>query len=154
MAQAEQKSKKGLEKLVKFYQSDPQAQEKARGELEEQKRKIAGLKEQKMQLEAALTEVSGVGSSAVAASSPMESTMPSKVEDTNNDPVYEEGAVLDDQPTAKARALYDYEATNDTELSFPEGAILTITEQDESGWWFAELNGSVGFIPNNYVELV
>jgi len=53
---------------------------------------------------------------------------------------------------ARVRGLYDYTATCDTELSFFEGDILTVTEQDESGWWFAELNGKSGFIPNNYVQ--
>jgi hypothetical protein len=50
--------------------------------------------------------------------------------------------------------LYEYEATNENELSFPEGAILNIQEKDDSGWWFAELGGKTGFIPNNYVEVV
>lgn len=54
----------------------------------------------------------------------------------------------------QARALYEYEATNENELSFPEGAILNIQEKDDSGWWFAELGGKTGFIPNNYVEVV
>jgi len=52
----------------------------------------------------------------------------------------------------QARGLYDYTATCDTELSFRQGDILTITEQDDSGWWYAELNGQSGFVPNNYVD--
>jgi len=52
----------------------------------------------------------------------------------------------------RARGLYDYTATCDTELSFRQGDILTITEQDDSGWWYAELRGKAGFVPNNYVE--
>jgi len=51
----------------------------------------------------------------------------------------------------KARGLYDYTATCDTELTFRQGDILAITEQDDSGWWYAELNGQAGFVPNNYV---
>lgn len=54
-------------------------------------------------------------------------------------------------PGMKARGLYDYTATCDTELTFHAGDILTITEQDDSGWWYAELQGRTGFIPNNYV---
>merc|ERR1711916_23703 len=61
------------------------------------------------------------------------------------------GTVLVD---IKARALYTYDAANDTELSFKEGDILHVTEQDESGWWFAEIDGRSGFVPNNYVEVV
>jgi hypothetical protein len=54
----------------------------------------------------------------------------------------------------KARGLYDYAATCDTELTFKQGDILTITEQDDSGWWYAELRGQAGFVPNNYVQIV
>jgi len=50
--------------------------------------------------------------------------------------------------------MFDYNATCETELSFKEGDILSITEQDESGWWYAEMNGKVGFIPQNYVEVI
>jgi len=52
----------------------------------------------------------------------------------------------------RVKGLYDYNATCDTELSFKAGDILTIAEQDNSGWWYADLNGKSGFIPNNYVE--
>jgi len=54
----------------------------------------------------------------------------------------------------QVRGLYAYEATCETELSFREGDLLTVTEQDDSGWWYAELNGKAGFVPNNYVKLV
>jgi len=54
----------------------------------------------------------------------------------------------------RAQGLYDYKATNDSEMSFNAGEILVITEQDESGWWFAELNGNVGFVPRNYLTLL
>ncbi len=35
----------------------------------------------------------------------------------------------------KARALFDYDAANDAELSFKAGDILIVTEQDDSGWY-------------------
>jgi len=59
-----------------------------------------------------------------------------------------------DYVEVKARALFDYEAANDTELGFKAGDILTVTEQDESGWWYAELSGKQGFVPNNYLSVV
>jgi len=52
----------------------------------------------------------------------------------------------------QAKGLYDYTASCDTELTFKKGDILTITERDDSGWWYAELNGKNGFVPNNYVS--
>jgi len=150
---AETKSKKGLEKLVKFYSSDPSAQDKARGELEDQARKVSQLKENKKIVERQLAELSG-------------GEYP--VDDNEDDG--EDGNETDEpkhthhhQPAAnhnpasqstKAKALYDYDATNDNELSFSEGDVLIITEQDDSGWWFAEKNGRTGFIPNNYVEIL
>jgi len=56
--------------------------------------------------------------------------------------------------SVKARGVYDYTATCETELTFKEGDILTITEQDTSGWWYAEFNGQAGFVPNNYCEIL
>lgn len=129
---AETNSKKGLEKMVKFYARDPVAQEKAIGELEDQKQKIASMKETRSALESQLTDLNSSGGAGV-------------VDDEDE---YDEAAVC-----VQARGLYDYEATNETELSFQENDLLTITEQDESGWWFAELNGKTGFVPRNYVEL-
>jgi hypothetical protein len=38
--------------------------------------------------------------------------------------------------------------------SFKAGEILTVSEQDESGWWYADLNGKQGFVPNNYLTVV
>jgi len=142
---AETKSKKGLEKLVKFYASDPVAQDKAKGELEEQKRKITNMKETRQQLDAQLAELSG-------------GTEGGNEGAYDDNYEYQQGGEADGEEftteVCQARALYDYEATNDTELSFTEGDILTITERDDSGWWFAELNGQTGFVPNNYVSVV
>eukprot|EP01104_Vermistella_antarctica_P020705 TRINITY_DN8972_c0_g1_i1.p1 TRINITY_DN8972_c0_g1~~TRINITY_DN8972_c0_g1_i1.p1 ORF type:complete len:495 (-),score=133.49 TRINITY_DN8972_c0_g1_i1:100-1584(-) len=56
---AETKSRKGLEKLVKFYASDPVAQEKANGELEDQKKKIAEMKENRRTVKQQLAELTG-----------------------------------------------------------------------------------------------
>ncbi len=38
--------------------------------------------------------------------------------------------------------------------SFKAGEILTVSEQDESGWWYADLNGKQGFVPSNYLTVV
>jgi len=131
----EVRSKKGLEKLVKFYASDPAAQDKAKNELEDQNKKITFLKDARFKVHAKLNELGDHSTDDYAAED--------EIEENENS-----------APAAKARGLYDYAASNETELSFAEGDILTITEQDESGWWYAELRGNVGFIPRNYVELV
>ncbi|KAJ3148444.1 Unconventional myosin-Ie [Geranomyces variabilis] len=54
-------------------------------------------------------------------------------------------------PTCKA--LYDYEASEADELSFKTGAVISITNKDDEGWWQGELNGRKGLFPANYVEL-
>jgi hypothetical protein len=51
-------------------------------------------------------------------------------------------------------ALYDYEATEEGELTFAEGERLTLLEQDDSGWWKGKTSkGLVGVFPSNFVEL-
>ncbi|EXJ86948.1 hypothetical protein A1O3_03902 [Capronia epimyces CBS 606.96] len=52
-----------------------------------------------------------------------------------------------------ATALYDYEAGEDNELSFPENAIiLNVTFPDED-WWHGEYQGKTGLFPANYTKL-
>ncbi|QSZ32754.1 hypothetical protein DSL72_002333 [Monilinia vaccinii-corymbosi] len=54
-------------------------------------------------------------------------------------------------PTATTQ--YDYEAAEDNELSFPEGATITDLEFPDDDWWFGHYNGHSGLFPANYVEL-
>ncbi|KAM3077404.1 actin binding protein [Clarireedia jacksonii] len=54
-------------------------------------------------------------------------------------------------PTATTQ--YDYEAAEDNELSFPEGATITDLEFPDDDWWFGHYNGKSGLFPANYVEL-
>eukprot|EP01114_Cavostelium_apophysatum_P018914 TRINITY_DN5947_c0_g2_i1.p1 TRINITY_DN5947_c0_g2~~TRINITY_DN5947_c0_g2_i1.p1 ORF type:complete len:482 (+),score=150.06 TRINITY_DN5947_c0_g2_i1:137-1582(+) len=123
---SENKSKDGLENLVKFYASDPVAQKKAEDEISEIETKLQRLYDTRLSVQGTLDQIGGGGGAPSGSGA---------------------GRV-------KARGVYDYAATCDTELSFREGDILNITEQDDSGWWYAELNGKSGFVPNNYVELV
>jgi len=52
-----------------------------------------------------------------------------------------------------ATALFDYEAAEDNELSFPEGAKITNLEFPDEDWWFGHYNGASGLFPANYVQL-
>jgi len=52
-----------------------------------------------------------------------------------------------------ATAHYDYEAVEDNELSFPDGAKVTNIEFPDDDWWFGEYNGKSGLFPANYVQL-
>ncbi|KAI5309409.1 hypothetical protein KEM55_003299 [Ascosphaera atra] len=55
------------------------------------------------------------------------------------------------KPTATS--MYDYEAAEDNELGFPEGAKIVNVEFPDEDWWFGEYNGKSGLFPANYVEL-
>ncbi|ELR20066.1 SH3 domain containing protein [Acanthamoeba castellanii str. Neff] len=143
--ESEIKSKKGLDKLVKFYAADPVAQKKAVQEATDQEKKIDVLKEEKEKIVRQLEAVGGSGDVA-----PSEDASPEPANGDAEGGEFEEVEYVE----VKARALFDYEATNETELSFKAGEILTVSEQDESGWWYADLNGKQGFVPNNYLTVV
>jgi hypothetical protein len=56
-----------------------------------------------------------------------------------------------------ARAIYDYYATTDEELTFMEGSLIRITRKQphegvDDGWWEGEFNGKVGAFPSLVVE--
>ncbi|KAL2261845.1 hypothetical protein VTK26DRAFT_3165 [Humicola hyalothermophila] len=52
-----------------------------------------------------------------------------------------------------ATAQFDYEAAEDNELSFPEGAKITNLEFPDEDWWFGHYQGASGYFPSNYVQL-
>ncbi len=55
----------------------------------------------------------------------------------------------------KFRALSDFEAREDTQVSFQKGDVMTRRFCDESsGWSEVELRGRVGWAPTNYLEPV
>ncbi|EKE38564.1 hypothetical protein ENUP19_0085G0080 [Entamoeba nuttalli] len=60
---------------------------------------------------------------------------------------------LPNRPILSMKALYDYEASDSTELSLREGDIINI--YDNSGdWWMAELNGKRGLVPANFIDYI
>jgi len=55
----------------------------------------------------------------------------------------------------KVRAIFEFWAENEAELSFQVGDVISVLSRDESeGWWEGELNGQRGLFPSNYVEPV
>jgi hypothetical protein len=60
-------------------------------------------------------------------------------------------------PTARVLcvcvAQFPYNATEDTELGFPEGAKVNVLQR-EGDWWRGELNGSIGWFPKQFVKEV
>jgi son of sevenless-like protein len=52
------------------------------------------------------------------------------------------------------RALYDYEADDQTSLSFRQGDIIQVITQLESGWWDGVIHGVRGWFPSNYCSVL
>ncbi|KAG0367837.1 hypothetical protein BC939DRAFT_532335 [Gamsiella multidivaricata] len=63
------------------------------------------------------------------------------------------------RPQKQVRALYNFEATGEGELSFQKGDIVRIIEEIDEGWWEGEMVDASGMrhegmFPSNYVEEV
>ena len=54
----------------------------------------------------------------------------------------------------KVRAMYDFKATEQDELSFKKGDLICVVEQVYRDWWRGTLGGRVGIFPLNYVTPV
>eukprot|EP01133_Synstelium_polycarpum_P017368 gene17368-20721_t len=67
----------------------------------------------------------------------------------------QEGAYEEQSQWPKAKALYDYSAQQEGDLSFYAGDIIDIHDQsDEGGWWVGECQGFQGTFPANFVQLI
>ncbi len=64
-----------------------------------------------------------------------------------------EAEVDDDDVEILVRALYDYKATEEGELTFKKGDIIKLLERDdEGGWWIGDLNGNL--LPSSSSALI
>lgn len=53
------------------------------------------------------------------------------------------------------RAMYDYDAQSDLELSIRQGDVIVLTSTDCSeGWWEGTLRGVTAQFPASYVEKI
>jgi len=143
---SENKALAGVENLVRFYAADPVAKKKAEEELSDINGNISKLSSGR---DLVASQLASLGGSSVY-------TAPAAY----NEPAatnygYDNYSAAPASPAGvQARCLYTYTAGADTELSFNEGDIITITNQDDDSWWYAELHGNAGFVPNNYVQLL
>ncbi|XP_026100140.1 drebrin-like protein B isoform X2 [Carassius auratus] len=94
---------------------------------------------------------------------PVEEKQPQYEAVVEQDTVYEEPAQVEEQNTYEttddrgvcARALYDYQAADDTEISFDPDDIIAGIEMIDEGWWRGySPDGHFGMFPANYVELI
>ncbi|EMG47668.1 hypothetical protein G210_1924 [Candida maltosa Xu316] len=63
---------------------------------------------------------------------------------------------ITDEINCKARAIFDFNAENDNEISLVEGQIIWISYRHGQGWLVAEdpENGENGLVPEEYVEII
>ncbi|KAG7502901.1 rho guanine nucleotide exchange factor 7-like isoform X2 [Solea senegalensis] len=50
------------------------------------------------------------------------------------------------------KARFPFQQTNEDELSFSKGDIISVSRQEEGGWWEGSLEGRTGWFPSNYVR--
>jgi son of sevenless-like protein len=63
-------------------------------------------------------------------------------------------ATPDLPPPLYVRALYDYDADDQTSLSFRKGDVIQVLTQLESGWWDGVINDVRGWFPSNYCAIM
>uniref|UniRef100_A0A3B3SIK7 Rho guanine nucleotide exchange factor 7 n=2 Tax=Paramormyrops kingsleyae TaxID=1676925 RepID=A0A3B3SIK7_9TELE len=50
------------------------------------------------------------------------------------------------------KARFNFQQTNEDELSFSKADIIHVTRMEDGGWWEGTLNGRTGWFPSNYVR--
>lgn len=54
----------------------------------------------------------------------------------------------------RAKAMFEFAASDDTEISFKVGDIIIVVREDDSGWWDCEKDGMIGLAPGNYLQFL
>lgn len=50
------------------------------------------------------------------------------------------------------QAQYSFKGSNNDELCFKKGDVITLTQREEGGWWEGTLGDKTGWFPSNYVK--
>ena len=60
-------------------------------------------------------------------------------------------------PPFRVKALYDYSSPHDDDLSFPNGQVITVTDEEDADWYYGEYADAAGskqegLFPRNFVK--
>jgi len=83
-------------------------------------------------------------------SEPEEEEDDEEEEEDEEDEESEEEEEEEEDTTVKAKALANFKAENEDEVSFKKGDIVEVVEEEDTGWWTVEINGKTGAVPGNY----
>jgi hypothetical protein len=96
---------------------------------------------------AASSQSTSPQSTSPRSTSPRPTSLPDSENSVTTDSVY--------FPTdlhTRCQALWSLQGQADNELTFTAGDTMVVLRKDPGGWWEAEMNGRIGWIPHNYVR--
>ncbi|XP_076231511.1 nostrin [Calliopsis andreniformis] len=75
-------------------------------------------------------------------------------EDNNNQDVDAAETASKPDGTEQCRAIYQYSANLNDELSLNPGDLITVHQKQPDGWWIGECRGRTGIFPATYVQVI
>ncbi|XP_012257873.2 uncharacterized protein LOC105687086 isoform X2 [Athalia rosae] len=75
-------------------------------------------------------------------------------EDNNNQEIDTTNITAKNNRSEQCRAIYQYSANLNDELSLIPGDLITIHEKQADGWWVGECRGRTGIFPATYVQVI